>query len=221
MMSVRGNFLYLLVSLLGFLVILAVMNQYPHFGGNRLISILIELSLVVAIWSLVRNRLWFVVGLTLIGIGAVGIILQFVFDVSGLHIINMLVVFLFYFMSTVIAFTALLSPTPIDLNKIIGSVSVYLLVGINWAFVYYFAELVSPGSFSGFSLNPEGNTTLFDLIYYSYVTLSTLGYGDITPLTPVVRMLAMVEALFGQFYIAILVAVLVGTHISAHTAGKK
>ncbi len=220
-MTVRGNFIYLLISLLTFLVLLAVMKQYPQIGGNRFISILIEATLMVAIWSLVRNKFWFYVGVALIGIGAVGIVLQFLFDIEGLHLINIITVFLFYFMSTVIAFEALLSPTAIDINKIIGSISVYLLVGINWAFIYYFAELATPGSFSGYSLDPQGKATLFDLIYYSYVTLSTLGYGDITPLTPVVRALAMIEALFGQFYIAILVAVLVGTHISTHLSGKK
>jgi len=52
------------------------------------------------------------------------------------------------------------------------------------------------------------------LLYYSYVTLSTLGYGDITPVTPIARTLSFLEALFGQFYIAILVASFVGMHIS-------
>jgi len=51
-------------------------------------------------------------------------------------------------------------------------------------------------------------------LYYSYVTLSTLGYGDITPVTPIARTLSFLEALFGQFYIAILVASFVGMHIS-------
>ena len=219
-MTVRGNFAYLLASLLIFLALLAIIVQFPGFGDTRLLSILLELSLMLALWSLVKKRLWFMLGIALLVIGLAGIVLQFLFDITWLHVINVLTVFLFYFMSTLIAFSELLSPKPIDLNKIIGSVTVYLMVGMNWAFLYYFAELFLPGSFSGFSLQQSGDSILFDLIYYSYVTLSTLGYGDITPVAPIVRGLAMIEALFGQFYIAILVAVLVGLHISSHRGDR-
>jgi len=55
---------------------------------------------------------------------------------------------------------------------------------------------------------------LHDFVYYSFVTLTTLGYGDIVPLSATARSLVYMEAIFGQFYIAILVAGLVSIHIS-------
>jgi len=94
-----------------------------------------------------------------------------------------------------------------------GSICVFILVGICWSIFYFFESVVHPGAFSGIDAE-FGKSRFTDLLYYSYVTLSTLGYGDITPVTPIARTLAYLEALFGQFYIAILVASFVGMHIS-------
>ncbi len=219
-MQARGNFLYLLVSLLLFLGFLAVLHQYPHIGGGNLISIAFVFSLVIAIWSLVKERLWLMAGIALAGIAAITAALQIFFVSEWLVEINLVAVFVFYMMSTAIAFMALIRSSTIDMNKIVGSVCVYLLAGINWGFLYYFAERLQGGSFDGFTSTDTGGD-LFALIYYSYVTLSTLGYGDITPIRPIVQVLAVIEALFGQFYIAILVAILVGTHISNHKGDRR
>ncbi len=213
-MQVRGNFIYLLISLLGFLTFMAIFTQYPQLGGWRLLSIAFEISLIVAIWSLVRDRAWFKAGVMLAGIAAVTVVLQFFNNSQWLVYLNLATVFSFYLMTTLIAFMEMARPSAIDINKIIGSICVYLLVGINWAFLYYFAEALQPGSFNGLNIS-NLELRLFELTYYSYVTLSTLGYGDITPAQPIVQTLAVLEALFGQFYIAILVAILVGTHISS------
>ncbi len=212
-MQVRGNFVYLLASLLGFLAFLAIITEYPQLGGWRLISIAFEVSLIVAIWSLVRKRTWFVVGMVLIVIGAMGVVAHFWTQALWTNVISLMVSFCFYLMTTLIAFQELFRPSPIDLNKIMGSVCIYLLAGLNWALLYYFEELLHPGAFAGLDTSSV-EEMMFNLIYYSYVTLSTLGYGDITPLAPIAKVLAVLEALFGQFYIAILVAIIVGIHVS-------
>jgi len=214
-MQVRGNFTYLLASLLGFLAFFAIITEYPQFGGWNLVSIGFELSLFVAVWGLIRNRKMFWFGMAMVALGAVSVVVQLVHASVAAKLVGLFSVFTFYFMTTLIAFQEMFRPSSINLNKIIGSVCIYLLVGLNWAILYNFESMLHPGAFSGFqasSLEEE----MFDLIYYSYVTLSTLGYGDITPVSPIARMLAVIEALFGQFYIAILVASMVGTHISRH-----
>ena len=95
-----------------------------------------------------------------------------------------------------------------------GSICVYILVGISWSIFYFFVSVIHPGAFDG--ITEIGAKQQFtDLLYYSFVTLSTLGYGDINPVTPIARTLAYIEALFGQFYIAILVASFVGMHITS------
>jgi voltage-gated potassium channel len=99
-----------------------------------------------------------------------------------------------------------------------GAICGYLLLGIIWSLAYSALETARPGSFHA-SASAGGNAAVAGLDfgtfnYFSFVTLVTLGYGDVTPVTPVARMLAWVEAITGQFYLAILVAGLVGLKIS-------
>jgi voltage-gated potassium channel len=212
-MHVRGNFAYLLISLLGFLLLTSVLAQYPAIGGDQILMFVIEATLIVGIWSLVRHRFWFMAGVVLIAIGAMNIILEIVINHSWAPYVNLIVALLFYLFTTVIAFSSLLTGKRIDLNMIMGSICVYILVGISWSIFYFFETVIHPGSFNGIT-ETGTKQQYYDLLYYSFVTLSTLGYGDVTPMTPIARTLAYIEALFGQFYIAILVASFVGMHIS-------
>ena len=97
----------------------------------------------------------------------------------------------------------------VDLNKIVGAVCIFLLFAFVWAVLYQFLEALIPGSFNGMTSGPEQDH--FDrFVYFSLVTLTTLGYGDISPKTSLAGVLATLEAVVGVFYIAILVAALVG-----------
>ncbi len=105
-------------------------------------------------------------------------------------------------------------------DTICASLCAYLTFGVLYAIVYSFFELLMPGSFSpGPAGNGESGALVFGgeqtyrVLYFSYVTLTTLGYGDITPLSPVTRMLSVTESILGQIYLAVLVARLVGLHI--------
>jgi len=102
--------------------------------------------------------------------------------------------------------------------KISGALSVYLLLGYFWSIVFTILETLQPGSFNlalGGAEAAGSRAEIFkQLLYYSYITLSTLGYGDITPLSAGARSLAALEALTGQIYLAVLVARLVGLQIS-------
>lgn len=97
---------------------------------------------------------------------------------------------------------------------VIGAAIVfYLLMGVMWSIVFKALEYFEPGSFSmGDEHFATNNKTRF--IYYSFVTLTTLGYGDITPLTARACSLSIIEAIVGQLYLVIQVAWLVGMHIS-------
>lgn len=212
-MHVRGNFAYLLVSLLGFLLVIAILAQYPLIGGDQVVMFLIEGTLIFGIWSIAPQRIWFRIGFILISVGAINILLHTIFAHEWALYVNLVVALLFYLFTTMLAFEALFTGEQIDLNMIMGSICVYILVGICWSIFYFFESIIHPGAFNGIDVE-IGKSRFTDLLYYSYVTLSTLGYGDITPVTPIARTLAFLEALFGQFYIAILVASFVGMHIS-------
>ena len=95
---------------------------------------------------------------------------------------------------------------PVNVHRIQGAVAAYLMLGLFWALAYELVALLVPGAFSGAGLGAAERPSF---IYYSFVTLTTVGYGDITPVHPVARSLAVAEALTGQLYPAILLARLV------------
>ena len=86
-------------------------------------------------------------------------------------------------------------------------------MGLIWAVIYLLLGLMIPGAFNGQGATPWYNN-FPDFVYFSFVSLTTLGFGDISPAVPVARFLVYMEAIVGQFYIAILVASLVGIRIS-------
>lgn len=115
--------------------------------------------------------------------------------------------------------------TRADLDMIFGAVGVYFLVGTLWATLYIQVEKLMPHSFhipaeiaEATKGLPYNRLTTF--MYYSFITLTTLGYGDIVPVNPIARNLAVMEALFGQVYTAVLVARLVGLHLFQATQDK-
>ncbi len=81
-----------------------------------------------------------------------------------------------------------------------------------WAFVFSVLESIHPGSFAVGEVQIEAGRSLF--IYYSFVTITTLGYGDITPITATANSFSFLEAVTGQIYLVVLVARLVGMHIA-------
>jgi Ion channel len=108
-----------------------------------------------------------------------------------------------------VVLTKVLRPGTITAQRIQGAVAVYLLFGLIWANAYEWTESVHPNSFNGAGVNGASWT------YYSFVTLTTMGYGDITPKHPLARTLATAEALTGQLYIAILISRLVALEVAS------
>jgi hypothetical protein len=102
-------------------------------------------------------------------------------------------------------------------DLIMGAASTYFLLGLLWAFIFVFIETFSPGSFrlEGSPVDMESQ-----LIYYSFVTLTTVGYGDVTAVSMIARSYSVLEAVIGQLYLTVLVAGLVGLHISQSTEKK-
>ncbi|NLI48490.1 MAG: two pore domain potassium channel family protein [Acidobacteria bacterium] len=102
---------------------------------------------------------------------------------------------------------------PITAGRIVGAVVFYLLLGLMWANVYTIVVLVRSGAFQFPEAPRSANELVAQLIYFSFVTLTTTGYGDVLPLHPLARTLANLEALVGQLYPAILIARLVSLEL--------
>ena len=130
------------------------------------------------------------------------------FPYRPLWIVNWAILAVFFGFISVGLFSYLGRPGAVTDDRIFVSVSLYLLLGMLWFSLYNLLEAVHPGSFALQSA-PLSSLPRGTLIYLSLATLTTLGYGDIVPVTPIARMVAAIEAVAGVLYIAITVARLV------------
>ena len=209
----QHNFLYLL---LGLLFLLLAMPLYRDITGTAY-SIVTELAfsvfLIIGVWSLRGSRRDFLVAIGLVAAGVGGNLLALAGAGIGFTYLALTGYFIFMLLTISIAASQVFREGTVDMNNIIGAICVYLLLGVTWSLAYVFINLLIPGSFSG-NISGTAFNQLQDFLYYSFVTLTTLGYGDIVPVTASARALATFEAIVGQFYIAILVAGLVAAYIT-------
>ena len=119
---------------------------------------------------------------------------------------------LFYGICLFVFLHRIFSETTVTADTIQGGIAVYFLSGLLWAFFYETLLLFNPDAIL-FSNQVLGKFS--DLIYFSFVTITTLGYGDITPVSRMAKNLALLEAVWGQTYLTVLVARLVGLHLSS------
>ena len=110
----------------------------------------------------------------------------------------------------------------ISIDRIFAAIVAYMLVGLGFAAAYQVIVAVAPESFALPATSGGANELeRFEvhLIYFSFVTITTLGYGDITPRLPLAQMLAVLEAVTGQFYVAVVIAWLVSAYAARHRHG--
>jgi hypothetical protein len=119
---------------------------------------------------------------------------------------------LFYALLIYAFFKQLLRAQNVNAGVILVSLCLYLIIGLFWGSLYTLLQRFCGDAFSGVLLEDAGTSVLHLFNYFSIVTLTTLGYGDITPQIPAAASLCQMEAIVGQFYTAVLVAWLVGMY---------
>jgi Na+-driven multidrug efflux pump len=131
-----------------------------------------------------------------------------------LVLINQLLYFLIVFFSIM---NYVLDSTKVTSDKIFGALSAYLLMGLIWAIVFSLFQHINPESFQlSEQMQASKSTVPIWAIYFSFTTLPSLGYGDITPQTPATQSYAVMEAALGQIFLTVVVARLVALQIT-HT----
>jgi voltage-gated potassium channel len=207
----KDNFIYLLLALIIFLVLLPILSdlQLVSDGLIRLISF--TCLLAIGVWSLRDSIPAFRFGVALMTIGIISNVLAITNGASVFHYLSQLSMFAFLLLAIVRASRQVVWGVEMTANRLFGAICVYLMLGILWAIMYGALGSLVAGSFAG-ATHVVSNDWNVEWIYYSFVTLTTLGYGDILPVSATARVLAYSEAVFGVFYMAMLVSVLVSAY---------
>jgi len=219
-LSENNNFVYLTVSLVVLLLAAALVDQFPVRYGQQLVQAFTVITLLSGTLGFRNSRLRFRAGLGGVAAVVVVVLLGILLDESGMHYLHLAILTGFYLWATWVAATQVLFAGQIDRNKIIGAICIYLLLGLIWALLYLAIAQAVPAAFNGLEQAPWYEN-FSAVAYYSYVTLTTLGYGDISPVLPVARFLVYMEAITGVFYMATLVASLIGIRLADIQAGNK
>ena len=219
-LSENNNFVYLTVSLVVLLLVAALVDQFPVRYGQQLVQAFTVITLLSGTIGFRNSRLRFRTGMGGVAAVVMVVLLGILLDESGMHYLHLAILTGFYLWATWVAATQVLFGGRIDRNKIIGAVCIYLLLGMIWALLYLAIAQAVPGAFNGLEQAPWYEN-FSAVAYYSYVTLTTLGYGDISPVVPVARFLVYMEAIAGVFYMATLVASLISIRLADIQAGNK
>ena len=210
----RYNYVLLLGGLLFMLLGGSFGTENPHVSTRVAVDITLFGVFILGVWSLVHSKAAFITGWVLAGLTFSLTISAYLTETLLLQYLALTAVLVFFFLSCIIAVYDVLFGGVIDVNRLVGAACIYLLSGAMWGIVYFLLSVISPGSFVGIT-GETWSEQLNEFTYHSFVTLTTLGYGDITPAAPVARTLNYLEAVLGQLYLTVLVASLVGIHIAS------
>lgn len=210
----KNNFVYLFFSLLIFLFSAAIMSEFPGTIGQDIFSVVTIVMLLVSIKSLRTEKTWMWAVYTLVAFFVILTVLGKVFEHELNVYLTLLILLMFFTGSFSTAAKQVLLEGDIDGNKIIGSLSLYMLLGLIWAVIYLLLLAMDPTAFSGIE-TANWQQSFSRVAYYSFVTLTTLGYGDILPTNHLSEFFVYLEAIIGVFYMAIIVASLISLRLSA------
>ena len=214
-----NNFSYLLVALLLMLLGIPLAHDLDLASAPLIRSLMFSILLIVGVWSLRGGGRYFTAGMTFVVAGVLLNVLAMNIDSRFLFFSSFAAIFGFLLIAIAFTLKQVAFGTEITFNRLVGAVCIYLLLGTIWAVAYSLVDAVSPGSFTGFT--PQvGHGWDSEWLYFSFVTMTTLGYGDISPVSATARALAYLQAVFGQFYVAILVAGLVSAYIGSRRSKR-
>lgn len=203
------RFLFLLITILLLFVIHPLTQGLVRI--NFILDIFLSAILLSAIYAVGQKRPALIFALFTVLPASFAHWIYWFVKIPILHFIDVSLTMVFLAFATFTIVQHLFKQKRVTADLIRGAVCGYFLMGLMWASAYAFLEALTPGSFDSGSAHALDTN---DLIYFSFVTLCTVGYGDIVPLTNQARMLSVLEAVMGQMYIAVNIAALVAIRIS-------
>jgi len=205
----ENNFSYLFIALVTIMFSSSVVAQVSNpIADNIFLAIIISM-LILSIKSL---RLKMPIKIIIL-LYAISSLLHILTEYNFTPYMILSTLLIFFVTSYISAYKQILFSGKIDRNKLIGSVSLYLLLGNIWTIIYLILILIDHNAFSGLEV-ANWQQGFARVGYYSFVTLTTLGYGDILPHNHIAEFFVSMEAVTGIFYIAIVVSSLISLRLN-------
>lgn len=210
----RMSYLLVAVVILLVYILQEIENDIPAM------DVVFAIVILATIYVAGSERNWFVIAILIaiptLALSLFSSISTWPPDTLGYIYLGFATAFVVY--ATIAVIREVLLAEWVTVHTISGAMVVYLLIGLAWALLYVIAEGRHPESFSFTQLSAieagQSPDLMSSLTYFSLITLTSVGYGDITPISDTARALASLEAVFGQIFLAVLVAWLVGKYLS-------
>ena len=206
----KSRFLFLLV----FLLLLIALQPLDEVIGELgiLLDLVVTAILMSSIFAISQKKNYTISGIMLAVPMLVSVWAFYFYKATWLSVCGNIFGIAFFVFIIVIILNFIFNQDEITKDLIAGAAVVYLILAVIWTYAYRLIEIVHPGSFSLAESQTVGYAAPF--LYYSFITITTLGYGDIFPVTQAAKSCAILEAVIGQLFLVIMVAWLVGVHIS-------
>ena len=206
----RNRALFLLIAFLFLLVAAPILA--PIFNLRLLFDVFLTMVFASAIYAASDKKWHYIANTVLFLVTASAIWIDYVFPGKVSYLISQSAALFFFLFAGLRIIGNLLKAEKITANAIFAAIVVYLIAGVVWSGIYSILEMVDPASLNIEMQNVRDAS--YRLVYFSFVTLTTLGYGDIAPQSNIASAFVVMEAIFGQMYITVLIAWLVGRYIS-------
>ena len=212
--------LFLLIALLAIIIFAPVLGQIRH--GIVFLNVIGAAVLLSGLYAVSEHRHVFLTAVILSILSIAGTAMLLAYRGPAMVIFSHAsMIFLLVFFSVAILNYVVRSGR-VTSDKIYAAICAYLLIGFAWAFAYAMLDEFSPGALAAPTEVARNDYIgrVMQMRYFSFITLATVGYGDIVPRTPGARTMAILEAILGQFYLVALIGRLVGLHI-VHGASSR
>ena len=198
----RWRSVHLLVSLLALVLFHPLASAIPEPWDGRIMNVLTTAVMLAAVWWASDTRQHRLVAVMLVSPATLA---QWFRD--EIHAWAALAGFAFYFYVIAMLCRTVMRRSTAQMDRVFTAISVYLLITVTFSYLHLAIHELDPNAYA-FS-TPPAVDAITDMLYFSFVTILSLGYGDIVPVDPFARMLTVIEAFVGAFFVAILIARLI------------
>ena len=205
----KNHFIWLTIALIGLMLTSAFSRGLPENLTLQIFEYTGVILLLLSLLSLKTDHYWGKGFLIIVGIMLTVVVVRGATEIGYFEYFYLGLMLVFMLAAAWLVGSQVLLTGEVDLNIIVGSVALYLLIGMIWSILFTILLEFSPDALNG--IDPGMWYDNYPLTtYFSFITLTTLGYGDISPATPVAQVMVTLEAVIGMFYLAVIVASLIG-----------